>query len=162
MKHTLILLALIAVAGGPAGAQPAPGMAAMQYYVGSWSCAATNVGRPPTTATLTYTLDTGVLRQWVIVPAQGKMTQPYVISIATTYDAKNGRYVQTGLDSIAAWWVSYGTLSGNTEQWTDHANSDKLGRAQAVRTDDNSFVFMGYDTVASTQPNFQATCRRSM
>jgi hypothetical protein len=113
---------------------------------------------------LTYTLDSGLMREWVVVPAQGKMKTPYVLGITTTYDAKNGRYVQAGLDSTAVWWVSYAKpWMGNTEQWTDHANSSgKLGRAEAVRSDQNTFVFASYTTIASMKPGFRATCHRSM
>ncbi|MBV8531154.1 MAG: hypothetical protein JO104_07530, partial [Candidatus Eremiobacteraeota bacterium] len=55
-------------------------MAAMQYYVGAWTCTGGPVGQKPTTANLTYTLDDNVLRQWVNVSPQGKMTKPYVLS----------------------------------------------------------------------------------
>lgn len=164
LRKVLVLSALAATFIVPAGAQSATGMAAMQYYVGTWSCVGKQTGQAATNATLTYSVDSGVLREWVNVPAQGKMKQPYVISIATTYDAKNGRYVQTGLDSTAAWWVSYAKpWAGNTEQWADHANSTgKLGRSQTVRNDQNSFTFIGYETIASMKPNFKATCHRSM
>jgi hypothetical protein len=62
------------------------GMGPEQYYVGTWNCMAGPVGKPPSKATATFTLDSGVLRQWVLVPAQGKMKTAYVIEIATTYD----------------------------------------------------------------------------
>ncbi|MGA8575414.1 MAG: hypothetical protein WB609_06945 [Candidatus Cybelea sp.] len=51
------ILALFAFAVGfavPAAAQPSTGMAAMQYYVGTWSCMAGNVGQPPVKATATF------------------------------------------------------------------------------------------------------------
>lgn len=139
------------------------GMAAMQYYVGTWSCQAGPIGSPPNTATATFTIDSGVMRQWVLVPAQGKMKSPYVLSIATTYDAKNGRYVEALLDNGANWTVSFAQpWTGNTEQWTDQSSSDgKLGHSQTVRTDQNSFTFTGYPTVTSTTPVFQGTCNRS-
>lgn len=135
----------------------------MQYYVGTWSCQAGPIGSTASKSTATYSLDSGVLRESVDVPAQGKMTKPYVISIATTYDAKKGEYVQTGLDNQANWWVSFAKpWTGNTEQWADHSNSDnKLGRGQTVRSDRNTFSFTSYPTLTATKPNFKGTCNRS-
>jgi hypothetical protein len=164
MKNALGLFILAIIFVTPIAAEPAAGISAMQYYVGTWSCLGANTGQKPNKALLTYTLTDGVLHEWVNVPAQGKMTTSYEISIATTYDAKNARFVQTGLDSLSAWWVSYAKpWSGNTEQWADHANSTgKLGHASATRTDQNTFSFEAYPTLTSTAPNFRATCHRSM
>lgn len=154
------MFAFVAIA--PLSAQSATGMAAMQYYVGSWSCVATQTGQAPTKATLTYTLDSGLLRQWVEVPAQGKMKSPYVLAVVTSYDAKHGRYVQTNNDNTAAWSTTYAQpFTGNTEMWVDHANSTgKLGRGTVVRTDQNSFAFTGYPALTG-KPNFKAVCHRS-
>ncbi len=163
MIKTLILLAFTVAFAAPADAQPVTGMAAMQYYVGTWSCTAGPVGAPPSKATATYTIDSGLLREWVVVPAQGRMTTPYVIGIATTYDAKKNQYVQTGLDSEASWWVSVAQpWSGNTEQWTDQStHNGQLGHGQTVRTDQNSFTFTSYPTATAKQPDLQGTCNRS-
>ncbi len=163
MTKTLTLFAFIVAVAAPAGAQPMTGMEAMQYYVGTWSCMAGPPGVPPSKATATYTIDSGVLREWVVVPPQGKMTTPYVVSIATTYDPKKSQYVQTGLDSEAGWWVSAAQpWSGNTEQWTDQStHNGKLGHAQTVRTNENSFTFTSYPTMTAAQPDLQGTCNRS-
>jgi hypothetical protein len=163
LKKILTLLTLAVGFAAPASAQPMTGMAALQYYVGTWSCMAGPIGSPPSTATASYTIDSGVMREWVVVPVQGKMTSPYVLSIATTYDAKNGRYVETFLDNTAGWSVSFAQpWTGNTEQWTDQSTyNGKLGRSQTIRTDQNSFTFTGYPSVSSTQPDFQGTCNRS-
>jgi hypothetical protein len=160
------ILALFVVLGSvvaPAAAQSTGGMAAMQYYVGTWSCMAGNVGQPPSKATATYTIDSGLMREWVVVPAQGKMTKPYMLSIATSYDAKKGRYVDTQVDNLAGWTVSFAPpWTGNTEQWTDQASSTgKLGHGQTVRTNRNSFSFVGYPTITATKPDFKGTCTRS-
>ena len=82
---------------------------------------------------------------------------------ATTYDVKNGRYVQAGLDSDAAWWVSYAKpWSGDTEVWIDHANSSgKLGRGEQTRTNENAFSFSGYSTASATKANFHVICHRT-
>jgi hypothetical protein len=162
--RTILALVLLALAfAAPAGAQTATGMAAMQYYVGTWACQAGPTGTPPSTATATFALDSGVLREWVLVPPQGKMTTPYALSIATTYDQKNGRYVETSIDNMAGWSISYAApWTGNTEQWTDQVTNDnKPGHSQVVRTDQNSFSFAGYPTPTSTQVTFQGTCNRS-
>ncbi len=162
MKNAFALAVLAAIASAPIAAQSATGMAAMQYYVGNWTCAGGTPGQPPSKATLTYTLEGDVLRQWVVVAAQGKMTSPYMLSIAITYDSKNGRYVQTGLDNTASWWISYAKpWSGSTEMWADHANSTgKLGHGTAVRAQ-NSYTYTGYETMTATKPNFKITCTRS-
>jgi hypothetical protein len=163
MTRALALSVLAVAIAAPAGAQPAVGMGAMQYYVGTWSCLAGSVGRPPAKATATFAIDSGVMRQWVSVPAQGKMTKPYVLSIATNYDAKNRHYVQTFLDNDAGWSVSFAKpWTGNTEQWTDQSTADgKLGHSQTVRTSRNTFTFAGYPTLTATKPNFKGTCNRS-
>lgn len=163
MTRGLVLLALAVGFVAPASAQPMTGMAAMQYYVGTWSCTAGPIGSTPVNATATYTVDSGVLREWVVVPPQGKMTTLYAISIATSYDAKAGRYVQTFNDNEGGWSVSTAPpWTGNTEQWTDQATHDgKTGRGQTVRTDQNSFAFTSYPTISATQPDFQGACHRS-
>jgi hypothetical protein len=162
MRKFMGVFALMMFVAAPAGAQ-STGMAAMQYYAGSWSCIGGPTGQKPVHATATYTLDSGILREWVDVPAQGKMTKPYLLSIVTTYDSKNGRYVQVALDSDVAWSVTFGRpLMGNTEQWADHLSSTgKLGHGQTIRTNQNAFTYTGYDTLTSAKPNFKVTCRRS-
>jgi hypothetical protein len=163
LRKTLGLFALAIAFGTPAGAQSTTGMTSLQYYVGTWSCQAGLIGRPASKSTATYTLDSGVLREWVDVPAQGKMTKPYAISIAITYDAKKGQYVQTGLDNQASWWVSLAKpWTGNTEQWVDHSSSDNmLGHAEVVRTNQNAFSFTSYPTLTTAKPIFKGTCNRS-
>jgi hypothetical protein len=163
LKKSLILSAFAVALAAPAGAQPATGMGAMQYYVGSWSCVAGSPMGPPSTATTNFVAGNGILRQWVSVPMQGKMKGPYAISIAITYDGKKGRFVETTLDSNGAWSIDEAKpWSGNTEFWTDSSTSDgKLGRSQIVRTDKNNFVLTAYATPTSAKPNFKVTCKRS-
>ena len=60
--------AMILVAA-PAGAQMMSGtssMSGMQYYVGTWSCMAGSVGQPQSKATATFTMESGLLRQYVV------------------------------------------------------------------------------------------------
>jgi hypothetical protein len=158
----LALLVLALGFAAPAAAQSTAGMDALQYYVGTWACTAGPPGTPPSTATATFAIDSGVLREWVVVPPQGKMTATYALSIALTYDAKNNRYVETLNDNQGGWSVSYATpWTGNTEQWTDQATYDgKPGHSQTVRTNQNSFSFTGYPGTGTT-PDFQGTCNRS-
>jgi hypothetical protein len=162
MRIVLALVVFALACAVPAGAQTT-GMGAMQYYVGTWSCLGGPVGVPASKATATYTLDSGVMRQWVIVPPQGKMTKPYVISFAITFDAKKQHYIQTSLDSDAAWGVSFAKpWTGKTEQWTDQATNDgKLGHGTVVRTSTAAFVYTGYPTLTSTKASFTVTCKRS-
>ncbi len=162
MKKSLVFGALIAALAVPLAARSA-GMDSMRYYVGTWSCQAGQPGKPQQNATSTYTLDGGVLRQWVAVPAQGKMKAPYYFSSSTTWDSKKRMYVQTSLDSEAAWSVDYAApWSGNMEKWTDHATADgKLGHSTATRTNQGSFTFMGYAGTTGTKAVFAGTCTRS-
>ncbi|HET6277053.1 MAG TPA: hypothetical protein VFE16_14080 [Candidatus Cybelea sp.] len=141
----------------------AAGMDDMQYYVGTWTCMVGPTGVPASKATGTYTLDGGVLREWVSVPPTGQMTQAYMASSAMTYDAKSGQYVETWLGNMADWSVSSAKpWTGNTEEWADTANNTgKLGRTEVVRTNQNSFTFTSYATQTDTSPNFKGACTRS-
>jgi hypothetical protein len=157
----LVLFAFIAAAVAPAGAQTPGGMAAMQYYVGTWACAA--AGEPDSNATATYAIENGVMRDSVVVPPQGKMTESYQLAIVTVFDAKNNRYVQTSLDNQAMWAVSFAKpFTGNTEEWVNNVTYDgKLGHVEVVRTDQNTFDITGYSTMSQTKPDFKVTCHRS-
>ena len=163
LRKILALFVFVVGSAAPAAAHPSMGMTAMQYYVGTWSCVAGNVGQPPVKATATYTIDSGLMHQSVVVPPQGKMTKAYVLSIATSYDAKKGRYVEAQLDNMADWTVSFlKPWTGNTEKWTDQSSSTgKLSHSQTVRTNQNSFAFMSYPSMTSMKPNFKGTCTRS-
>lgn len=157
----LVPFALAVVVAVPTTATAASPMAAMQYYVGTWSCIGGPLSKAPTKATATYTMDSGVLNGRVNVAPSGKTMQPFGVGFTTSWDAKNGRYVQTGNQSDAGWWVTAAKpFSGNTEQWMDVATYDgKLGHGVMVRTDRNSNTFTGY---ASTgKANFKVTCHRS-
>lgn len=160
--RNLALLAALAVAFAVPVATRSAGMTDMQYYVGTWNCQAGEPGKAPSHATATYTLDGGVLRQWVSVPVQTGMKRAYYFSSATTYDAKKTMYVQANLDSDSAWSIGYAKpWTGNTEQWADHATSSKPGHSTVTRTNQNSFSFVGYPTPTSTTPNFKGSCTRS-
>jgi hypothetical protein len=122
-----------------------------------------NVGQPPSHATATYALDGGLLREFVLVPAQGKMTSPYTLQIAITYDAKRHRFAQTGLGNDGEWWVSYAKpWSGTTESWIDHATANnKPGHSENVRESSNHFSFMSWDAPTGGKVNFKGSCTRS-
>ena len=133
------LFTCIAAASVPAAAQTPSGMAAMQYYVGTWACSA--AGEPDSNSTSTYSIENGIMNESVVVPAQGKLTAPYQLTIAMTFDAKNDRYVKTLLDNQATWSVSFAKpFTGNVEEWADNVTNDgKLGHTEIVRTDRNAF-----------------------
>ena len=103
------------------------------------------------------------MRDSVVIPPQGKLTAAYQLEIVTTFDAKNNRYVQTSLDNLAWWKVSFAKpFTGNTEEWVDDVSHDgKLGRVQVVRTDRNAFDIIGYFTVSQTKPDYTVTCHRT-
>ena len=159
----LALFAFVAAAAAPAGAQTPGGMAAMQYYVGAWACTGGGPGEPPSSATATYAIENGIMRDSVVVPPQGKMTSPYQLSILTTFDAKNNRYVETQLDNEPAWSVAFAKpFTGNTEEWADNVTYyGKLGHVEVVRTDQNTFTIAGYPTMSQAKPGFNVTCHRS-
>ncbi len=163
MKNIAILVGALVALVAPAGASPMSGMSTMQYYVGSWNCSAGNVGQPMSKATATFTLDNGLLREWVVVPAQGKMKNTYVLSIATTYDAKANRFIETQTDNMGNWTASYAKpWMGTTEDWTDHASADgKLGHSQTMRTSASSFSFVAYPTISSMKAVFKGSCTKA-
>jgi hypothetical protein len=161
--NRLLLPAVVAVIVAMPLAGRSAGMDAMQYYVGTWACKAGDVGKPQQNATATYTLEGGVLRQWIVVPAQGSMKMPYYLSSATTYDSKKGMYVQTNLDNQNMWSIDYAKpWTGNVEMWRDHMTADgKLTHSLVTRTNASSFSFASYPSLTSTKPNFAGSCTRS-
>lgn len=168
MRKFLGFVFLVVVAASPAGAQMMSsqsmmGMGPLRYYVGTWSCTAGSVGQPPVKAAATYTLDSGLLREWILVPAQGKMKSAFALASVTTYDAQKRRYVQTWLGNDAGWSVDYAKpWTGNTEIWVDYARANgKLQRNVTVRSDQNHFSFRGYPTVTSTKADFRGSCSRT-
>jgi hypothetical protein len=160
---SLLTLAFLAISiAVPAAGKSATGMAAMQYYVGTWSCTGGPLRNKPVHATVTYTLDSGLLRQLTNVPAQGWLKRAIVMSDTVVYDAKNNHYVDSQTDNRGGWRVSYMTLTGNTERSSDHVVSNgKLGHSEAIRVNNNTFAFTGYPTLTGTTPDFKATCHRS-
>ena len=135
----------------------------MQYYVGSWTCVAGNTGEKPVNATVEYTMNSGVLREFVLVPAQGKMKTAYALSIDQSWDAKNGRYVSTSNDNDGGWSVSFAKpWTGSTEQWVDHASSTKPGHSTTIRDNANAFHFMSYPSPTSMTANFKGSCKKAM
>ena len=146
-----------------APASASGGMSAMQYYVGSWTCVAGNTGEKPVNATVEYTLNDGVLRQSVLVPAQGKMKTAYALTILYSWDAKKDRYISAQTDNTGAWSVAYAKpWTGSTEQWIDIANSAKPTHNTTVRDSANAFHFMGYPSATSMTPNFKGSCKKAM
>jgi hypothetical protein len=162
LRKTVGLLIFAVIVAAPNNVQAASGAAALQYYVGTWSCRAGAIGKVASKSTAIYTFDSGLLHEWVDVPLQGKMTTPYLNSIATSYDAIKRRYVQTGMDNEGFWWVSFAQpWTGNTEQWVNHASSDNVTRHYTwVRTNRNSFSFTEYPSPTATKPDFKGTCSR--
>ena len=57
-------------------------------------------------ATATYTLDSGLLREFIMVPAGGAMKYAYTLQISITYDAKHHRFVDVGAGNDGGWWVA--------------------------------------------------------
>lgn len=160
MFRQIAFLSLFALVAAPASAQPAGGMAAMQYYVGHWSCMAGSVGKPLGPATLTATMDAGILRELIEAPEQGA-SKAFTLVLDVTYDPKAKRYVQVAFDNTAAWGVSYAKpWTGNTETWFDHVTSDNKPGRSTVTRGTSSYSFLGYPTATATKPNFKGSCKR--
>jgi hypothetical protein len=163
LRKILSLFAFAATVAAPNSVRAASGAAALKYYVGTWSCRAGAIGKPESKSTVTYTFDAGLLHEWVDVPPHGKMTTPYLNSIAMSYDAEKGRYFQTGSDNQGNWWVSFAEpWTGNTEHWTNLASSDNQIRHYTwVRTNRNTYSFTEYPSRTAAKPDFGGTCSRS-
>lgn len=160
MKYFAMAAALVAALGTTA--QAATGMSQMQYYVGSWSCMAGDVGHKPSKATGTFTMDGPILRLLVVVPVQPGVKHQYTFSQDTVYDAKNNRFVQSDIDSDAAWSISTGTVNGNSESWKDTANpTGKLSKSTGMRNGERAFSFETYPTTSSTKPTFKVSCTKT-
>lgn len=162
MKTIFALAAFAAiVASAPAAAHASAGASALDYYVGVWTCTGGPTAKPAAhNVSFTATMDGGVLRELVAVPAQAGIKKPISQSMAISYDGK-GHYIQTEQDSFGYWEVSSAPAwMGNTEKWTDLATADgKLGHGQTVRTDNDHFIYTGYGPTGAA-PNFKASCQR--
>jgi hypothetical protein len=160
--RTLAFLALFAMAAFPAAAQSSTGTSDLQYYVGTWSCMGGAPGQQTTKATLTYTLDSGILYQVIDSPMQGKMKKAYTSSSSTTYDAKNDRFISAGVSNDPLSYTSMWTLAGNVETSRDlWVSNGKLGHGKTVRNSSSTFTYTGYPSMTAAKPDFEATCRRS-
>jgi hypothetical protein len=157
------LIGLIVVSCVPAKAQSATGMAAMQYYVGKWSCLTGFVGRATHKTGETYTIESGIMREVYLTPVQGSMRKSYSLNLLTAYDSKNRRYVAADLDDGGDWTIADITLNGNMEQWTYRFdNTGKItGRGAVIRSDHNHFTFTSYPTLTATKPDFKEVCART-
>lgn len=156
-----MLLAFGVAALLPTNASAAPGMAAMEYYVGKWSCLTGPVDHTTNKTLETYTMESDVLHETYLTPAQTSVSKPYALTLLIAYDVKNDRYGAVALDSSAGWTIGTVTLNGNVEQWTyAGASNGKLGRGTAVRTDENHFTFTSYPTSTAANPDFKEVCER--
>jgi hypothetical protein len=137
-------------------ARSVTGMAAMQYYVGTWSCIGGAIDKQPFHFTVRYTEDAAILQIWV------QAAKGYVQSGSLRYDSKNDRYVEAAVANDDTWFVAYRTISGNTETSVDHATSDgKLGRLVTVRTSGTSFTSTTYPGLSGGKAVLRWTCQKS-
>lgn len=157
-----VVMGLLVVFCMPAKVQSETGMAAMQYYVGKWSCLTGAIGRTPHKTVETYTIESGIMREVYTVPVQRSIANTYTSNILTAYNSKNERYVAALLDASADWIIADVTLNGNVEQWTYRSNSaGKPGRGTATRGDHDHFTFISFPSLDATKPDFKETCQRS-
>jgi hypothetical protein len=155
-----LCLALI-LAAGTAEPQAADPLAALQSYVGTWSCIERKAGNPPLSSRFTFAMESNLLRQWIARPKQGSMRAPYVVNSTYAYDAAHRRYVQTEMDNDAAWYVSVAEpWVGNTIHWVDLATSTQPSRWEMTRVDDATFTIASFSQLADQAPSYTATCKR--
>jgi hypothetical protein len=116
MLRPVVLLLGLATA---AAAQNAPDMRAVQFLVGTWSCAHT-VGDFKGTYTTTYTsaLDGQWLRQIYDFPTLGSGTGPAHGEFFIGYDSHFKRWVRWGMLSTGDYWAMTATQSDNTWSWS--------------------------------------------
>lgn len=162
MRAARFAMLIVGALGTGAAAQPTGGMAAMQYFVGTWACKVTPIGGGSLDVSLKFVMDSGILREWDEVRVPGRPT-PYTISKSISFDARNGRWVQTQVDGEGAWIVSYlKPWTGNTEAWLDEAAfGGKLGRDETIRTNANTFGFRRYANPANKKPDLEGICTRT-
>jgi hypothetical protein len=154
-------LALAVQTGVQSTAQGAePGMQAMQYYVGLWTCTGGAIGKP-TAGTFEYRMDGAKLLVTVAVPVQGTPSRAW-LGVETKYDAAKGVFVSTAFDN-GGWDESYAKpWTGNTEEWLDHSTADgKLGRSRVVRVSQSEYTRTGYTTVTGSTLSYKLKCTRS-
>ena len=136
-------------------------MAALQPFVGTWSCVGGAPGEKPVNATVTYVAESGVLRQCITMGSQGEVRGAFAGAFSD--DEQKHRYTYAWTDNHGGWGVSVAKpWSGNTISWTDLSSDDgKLGRSQDAWTGKDDFVYTRYDTATSATPSFKASCKRS-
>ncbi len=167
LRSSVIFVFAALLAAAPAAAQMGAtsgpsDIGNLSYYAGTWSCMAGNAGEKPMHATAVFTLDAGLLREYVMVPPGGQMKYPYTLQIAITYDAKHHRFVDVGEGNDGGWWVSYAKpWTGTVESWVDHANSDGLGRNVTTRESHDRFSFVNWDKVMGGKVVFKGYCTRN-
>jgi hypothetical protein len=137
-------------------ARSATGIAAMQYYVGAWSCIGGPVDKQPFHFGVKYTMNADILQIWAQVP------KGYVQSSSLRYDSKNDRFVEVAVANDDTWFVAYRTISGNKETSVDHVTSDgKLGRLVTVRTSRTSYTSTIYPGLSGGKALLRWTCQKS-
>ena len=137
-------------------------MSAMQYYVGSWSCVAHLQSVPTLKYTAVNRIDSGILREWVTIPAQSGMPSPEGFSMVMSYNPEKRQFVQSQVHFDGMWSVSVAKpWNGNTERWTDVAtDSGKFGHAEYVRIGRNAFSFTAYPHWSTASP-INGMCNRT-
>jgi len=135
----------------------------MRYFVGTWArSAGTAKNQALYKIKISFEADTEIMREWDAVEIPGQ-TVPYSISKSIVWDAKNVRWVQTQVDNVGQWRVSYlKPWTGNTEEWLDQSSSDgKLGRDETVRTGVNDFAFNSYAVPSDQTATIVGKCLSS-
>jgi hypothetical protein len=162
VKALLIAGLVVALTAAPAAAQTADPASAFTYYVGTWSCLGGPTETPAVKATITASINDGLLTEHVSVPVQTGMEMALSQLFTVAYSPFSKGYNEIEIDNFGGWRAAKASpWTGNTEDWTDVASADgKLGRVQVVRTDQNHFTSTGYATPTDTAPNFKATCQR--
>ncbi len=74
----LFIMAVFIALCSPVAGRSATGESALKYYVGTWSCTGGPTAQKPVHATVTYTMNSGMLENTVNVSPQGNMKTAYI------------------------------------------------------------------------------------
>lgn len=140
----------------------AAGLAALEFYLGSWSCAVSARSGAPFRADVTFARDGAqMIRTAVTVPARPGHAA-FSESQLTTWEANRGVFVQVSLGSDASWSVSEAApWSGNVETWRDVATDDgTLRREELERVSRDRYVVRNYAALDVQAAAVTSDCRR--
>jgi hypothetical protein len=136
-------------------------MAALAFYVGTWSCSDGLIGRPTHEGTWTFAMRGGIMYELILIPTQGDLSSPSISNATFAFDTKDNHYVETEMDNTAAWYVSVAKPPWkDTIRWRDVASWTRLAHWEMSRIDGDHFIVESFPAATATKPNYRAVCKR--